>query len=224
MTLQPTESATLEPTATWTSDLTATITPTGTITGTPTITPTHTATATSTSTPTDTPTPTPTPTDTPTPTPTPTHTPAPAYLPQVLRTHWWLCLNPWLGLDDPEPNDQPAEAEDSLRLCHAMRYSGRLWKAGGADQQDYFLIVPRAITDVEIILDVPDDRGVDYDLAVYKRVGRGFELRARGIRRAGEDEQVRVDDPLGGQYWVQVVSNPFGTPITLPYELYWEYR
>ncbi len=202
-----------------TVEATATVSPTATITptDTPTMTPTATRTPTATATPTDTP--TATPTDTPT--ATPTATPRPAYLPDAGRDQWLLCDKPWMGIDDPEPNDDPYVLPDGCDLCRGHIYSGRLWRADGRlDRIDYFTLTLRQSGRLRLELKVPP--ATDYDLALYRYVAQRnppLELLMSSRAPAGEDEAILADGLPAGRYWLSVWG--YDKPHREPYDLSW---
>jgi hypothetical protein len=214
----PSQESTASPTPDLTATAWASVSPTASITPTATITPTDTLTPTPTNTPTD----TPTPTNTPTATPTATYTPAPRYLPILPRAQWLMCDPPWSGSDDPEPNDARRDPSRMSRLCLGVAYSGRLYRNSVADTSDFFVVVPRSRRSFEILLDVPADRAVDYDVYMYERDGP--ELGPRGVNGPGEDERVLMEDVPPRAYYVRVVNADFGKPIEKPYVLTWRYR
>lgn len=210
-TLRLAATSTIEPTATISA--TEVITPTDT----PTMTPTSTPTMTPTSTPTDTP--TPTPTDTPTATPTPT--PRPAYLPEAYRDQWLTCDQPWNGIDDPEPNDDPYVLPYGCHLCRGHLYRGRLWRADGQpDRIDYFMFTLRQTGRVRIELRVP--AGANYDLALYRYVRQQnppLEIIRSSRSPTGEDESILADGLEAGRYWLSVWG--YDRPQREPYDLSW---
>jgi serine/threonine protein phosphatase PrpC len=220
--------AVLQITATVTA--TATVSPTGTITPTATITPTNTPTFTPTPTATNTATATSTPTPTSTPTNTPTPTPAPAYLPLSANGHWLLCMEPWQPYDDPETNDSPQASAVAIPkgLCRAIAYTGHLWRYDGRiDRQDWmrFAAGPGA---VRVVLEVPADRSIDYDLAVYRQTPGGMEQLGVSQEPPGAGEEVFLAERASGTYWVQVYSPAFPgeepPQIEPPYRLVWDQR
>ncbi len=222
-TVTTTATSTLTPSATWTVD--PNITPTATLTATATLTPTSTFTPTPTFTPTRTPTSTPTatntPTNTPTPTPTPTFTPAPAYLPKAMKGYWLQCVEPWPGIDDPEPNDSPATAID---VCSGMEYRGHLWRPSGPpDIQDWFELVILRRVDLWVTLQVPTAANGDYDVGVYEaQPGGGYRLLDRSTGGPGQNENVTIGGLTPGRYWIQIWGQ--GQQIEAPYRLRWEAR
>jgi hypothetical protein len=109
-----------------------------------------------------------------------------------------------------------------VSLCPGLPYTGRLYRPGVADREDFFVIVPRAGADFEIMLDVPADTSVDLDLYLYER--HGNELGPRGINGPGVDERVIVEVLPAKAYYVRVVSEPYGVAVDLPYTLSWRYR
>jgi hypothetical protein len=201
--------------ATGTVTITATFTPSPTATNTPTNTPTPTNTATSTSTS--------TPTNTATPTYTPT--PKPAYLPGIYRDEWLLCSEPWSGIDDPEPNDDPRALPAGLDLCSGEEYVGRLWRPDGPpDQQDWFHFTLRGSGALRVVLKVPRTGAVDYDLWVYPdKWGRPDEENPVGIgdSEPGRDEIIERGRLPAGKYWLRVWA--LGRESPDPYVLTWQH-
>jgi serine/threonine protein phosphatase PrpC len=211
---------------------TETVSPTGTITPTETSTPTNTATPTDTPTPTPTNTPTPTPTYTPTPTNTPTNTPtptpAPAYLPRLAQGEWILCIAPWEPYDDPETNDSTtlSRAVMPLGLCPDLTYTGHLWREDGRrDRQDWYRVVLRQRGSLSVTLLVPDDKTVDYDLAIWS----GTTTLDMSTEAPARPEEVSLQNLRPGTYWLQVFTylkdgGGESQQFEQPYRLTWEAR
>jgi hypothetical protein len=103
-----------------------------------------------------------------------------------------------------------------------MSYSGRLHRDSVPDQSDFFVVVSRQARPFEILLDVPSDPSVDYDVYMYER--DGAELGPRGDNGPGIDERVVMEDMPPQAYYVRVVNADFGMPIEQPYVLSWRYR
>jgi hypothetical protein len=133
-----------------------------------------------------------------------------------------MCDPAWTGSEDPEPNDARRDPSRMSRLCIGTSYGGRLFRNSVADTSDFFVVVPRSSRSFEILLNVPDDPSVDYDVYIYERDGP--ELGPRGDNGPGEDERLVMEDFPLRAYYVRVVNADFGEPIVKPYVLTWRYR
>jgi hypothetical protein len=153
----------------------------------------------------------------------------PAYMPLLLHDTWTLCSPRWFIDDVNEPNDQRGSLRTTLQrndrnLCPQRRYKGRLWsEESRTDLVDVFLMNVRRAAGVRVVLDVPPDVAVDYDLYVYPPE-RDTSERVPGwysTEVGGRDERVVLRDLPVGNYWVHVWG--LGAQYEEIYRLCWEY-